>query len=126
MVKATLVNLETGEKIALSPKTDSRCFFLNWFRYKNYDIQFRLDHNNNLGVDPVLDADIRDVVTRKLLKPAKEHHTKKEYSSQTDSTIYTFEFEQLRLLLNFELAFQATATESVIVNDHFSYKLVKG
>jgi len=51
--------LDTGEETVLNPKEKSRCFFFDWFRYKNYDIQFRLDHNNNLNVDPVLDVDIK-------------------------------------------------------------------
>jgi len=73
------------------------------FIYKNYEINLRLDyqqggysHNN----EPILDADIRNNDTGKVLsKKAPWHHTKKSYDSELGMETYLFEFEGLEIKL---------------------------
>ena len=127
LVKATLINLDTGEETVLSPKEKSRCFFFEWFRYKNYDIQFRLDHNNNLSVDPVLDVDIKDTVTGKSIEKGVWHNNKKKYDPIQKIYMYSFNFEDLHFRLNTALTFQLTLTsDAMIVADKCTPTLVRG
>jgi hypothetical protein len=100
---------------------------LEWFRYKNYNIQFRLDHNNNLSVDPVLDTDIKDATTGEPIKKGEWHNTTKNYDPQKNTYNYSFKFEDLHLMLNFALTFQLTLTsEAVCVTDYLKLQLDKG
>ncbi len=127
LVKATLINLETGEETVLSPKEESRCFFFEWLRYKNYDIQFRLDHNNNLSVDPVLDVDIKDGATGKSIEKGVWHNNPKKYDSIQKMYTYSFDFEDLHFRLNTKLTFQLTLTsDAMIVTDKCTPTLVRG
>ena len=77
----------------------SRCLFLDWFHYENYEIQLRLDYNFKPTVSPTLDADIRDSKTKQLIKKEVWHHTEKSHDPVLNIDIYDFRFENLHLRL---------------------------
>lgn len=97
-----MVNADTKEEEVLDTKEGSRCFFKKRFRYKNYEIQLRLDHNRKLDEPPMLDADIDNITTGEHLcsERSQWHHTgtKRDDASKTD--IYTFKFDGLELRLS--------------------------
>ena len=104
IVKVTMANVDTGEETVLikkenSKREDSRCFFVDWFPFKNcevspfkdYEVQLRIDDNNTSNVDPILDVDIRDKDTlENLPKDPKWHHKHKTYDPKLDRYIYDF------------------------------------
>jgi len=100
-----MVDVDTNKETILirkknSKDEDSRCFFIDWFRFKNYEIQLRLDNNNDPTIEPVLDADIRYFDTKEPLRKEKWHHTEKKYDQQLNKAIYDFkELEGLHLRL---------------------------
>ena len=127
MVKANIIDLDTGEKTALNPKPNSRCLFKDMFKYKNYEIQLRLDNNNNPSVDPVLDADIEDLTTGKLIKHGTWHHTEKQYNHELNIYMYSFNFEGLPLKLSVEITYQLQLkSDAMVVTDKLTLTLVRG
>jgi hypothetical protein len=126
VAKVVLVDLDTGEETILKGKERSRCFFVDWFSYKNYEIQLRLDYNENPSVDPVLDADIRDSATKQLVKKGAWHHTYKEHDSQSNMNIYTFTFEDLTLRLYTKTTHQQTITSNATFVGSLKTTLVRG
>jgi hypothetical protein len=96
-----MVDAETGKETVLSKKKDSRCFFVDWFPFKNYEIQLRLDYNGKPNVSPTLDADIRDVATGKLIPKGRPwHNTEKKHDPKLNMDIYDFKgFDSLILRL---------------------------
>lgn len=103
ITKVTMVNLDTQQETVLlkrknSKGKDSTCFFMDWFPYKNYEIQFRLDWNGKTTVVPTLDVDIRDATTKKPIKNGIWHHVEKRHDPQSNMDIYDFKgFDSLAL-----------------------------
>jgi len=88
-----MVNVDAGEETVLfkrkkSKGEDSRCFFREWFPFKNYEVQLRLDYNGKPNVDPTLDVDIRNKGT--LIEKGSWHHTEKKYDPKLNMYIYDF------------------------------------
>jgi hypothetical protein len=91
-----MVDVETGKETVLSKRKnakgkDSRCFFVDWFPFKGYEIQLRLDYDGKPNVSPTLDVDIRDVATGKLIpKVCLWHNIEKKHDPKLNMDIYNF------------------------------------
>jgi len=92
-----MVNNDTKEEEVLYERRGSRCRFKRWFPYKNYEIQLRLDYNGKPNEAPILDADIRDTTTGKLVKRDLWHHTEVKHDAASNTDSYIFKFDSLVL-----------------------------
>lgn len=94
-----MINADNGEEEVLYLRNDkTRCRFKQWFKFKNFEIQLRLDYNNMLTVPPILDADIRDAETKEDLPKGVWHNTPPRYDPELKMTIYEFKgFDSLVL-----------------------------
>jgi len=97
-----VVNVDTKEEETLyKRKGNDRCQFKEWFTYKNYQIQLRLDYNGNLNEAPILDADVKDMTTGKIIKKSPPwHNTEAKYDATSKINIYAFKFDGLELQLS--------------------------
>jgi hypothetical protein len=102
IISVAMVNADTKEEEVLDTKEGSRCFFKKRFRYKNYEIQLRLDHNRKPDEPPMLDADIDDITTGEHLssKRSQWHHTEAKRDDASKTDVYTFKFDGLELRLS--------------------------
>jgi hypothetical protein len=90
-----MVNPDTKEETVLfkrknSRGKDSRCFFKDWFPYKNFEIQFRLDWNDKPTIAPTLDVDIRDASSNQAIEKGNWHHKEKKHDPELNMDIYDF------------------------------------
>ena len=110
-----MVNLDTCEEAILYTREHNRCHFREWFSYKNYEIQLRLDWKDISNGEPKLDADIKDKNTDRLIRKGRWHHTKIEYDAQAKRKTYTFDFEDLKLRLYIIRTMGKTFTSDAIL-----------
>lgn len=100
-ISVKMVNVDTKEEEILYKREGTdRCRFKEWFTYKNYRIQLRLDYNGNLNEAPTLDADIDDVTTGEHLPKGTWHHTEAKHDTVSKTDVYTWKFEGLELRLS--------------------------
>jgi hypothetical protein len=97
VVTVKMVNLDTGQEEELYSRPHSECQFRKWFPYKNYEIQLRLDYNGKPHEAPVLDADIKDTNTGKLIKKGPWHNTEAKHDTTSNTYIYPWKFDGLEL-----------------------------
>ena len=119
LVSIKLYDPETGIEKELFPRKGNRNYFMESFIHKNYEINLRLDYQKtgySHDKEPILDADIRNIETRKML-PKKEpwHHTKKSYDPKVGMETYLFEFEGLELRLIVKRTMAKTFTLDVVL-----------
>jgi hypothetical protein len=101
IISVTMVNVDTKEEVVLVTKRGKdRCYFNEWFSYKNYEIQLRFDYNGKPDDPPMLDADIRNTTTSELVKKGPWHHTEAKHDAVSNTNIYTFKFDGLELRLS--------------------------
>lgn len=100
VISVKMVNLDTKEEEELYKREgNDRCQFKEWFTYKNYKIQLRLDYNGKPNEAPILDADVKDTTTDKLIKKGPWHHTEAKHDTKSNINIYAFKFDCLELRL---------------------------
>jgi hypothetical protein len=101
ITKVEMIDAETGkEEVLYERDNKKRIRFMKMFRYKNYEIQLRLDYNFKPTVPPILDADIRDLSTNEFLpKNSFQHNTPKKHDPILNMDIYDFSFAGLTLRL---------------------------
>jgi hypothetical protein len=90
IISVKMIEINSGDEEILYKRQGSRCHFKKWFSYNNYEIQLRLDWKDIINKEPMLDADIRDKTTGKLLRNGKWHHTKMEYDDPNRDEIIFF------------------------------------
>ena len=101
VISVKMVNVDTKEEeIFYKRESRDRCQFKEWFAYKNYRIQLRLDYNGNLNEAPTLDADIDDTITGEHLPKGTWHHAEAKHNATSNTNIYTFKFAGLELRLS--------------------------
>jgi hypothetical protein len=103
ILSVKMVNLGTKEEEELYKREgNDRCQFKEWFTYKNYKIQLRLDYNGKPNETPMLDADIDNLTTGEHLCPKGEqwHRTEQKHDATSDTNVYDFKFEGLELRLS--------------------------
>jgi hypothetical protein len=113
-----LVNVDTGEEVLLFEREGSRCHFRKEIYFDNYIIHLRIDWDDIYNGNPVLDADIykEEKGKRKKMRNGVWHHTRKDHDSATDSLIYLFEFENLRLPLSAQTSVATgTSLDAILV-----------
>jgi len=122
LIDVTLIDVTTGEEEKLFVRKERRCHFKKPIYYKNYEINLRLDWEDCGYVskkEPILDADIKDINTGKMLsKGAPWHHTRKEYDQKAGMETYNFRFQDLeiQLALKRTMGIKFTA-DAVLVNE---------
>jgi hypothetical protein len=123
-----MINCDTGQTEVLHEKNDKkRIRFMKWFHYKNYEIQLRLDNNFKPTIPPVLDADIKDLNTNKLLpKNLFQHHTDKKYDPNLNMDIYDFKFQSLVMRLYTVTTAHASLSSSFTIVDSLKLTLTSG
>ena len=112
--EVSLIDAKTGEKKLLTEKMDSRCFFREPIETSKHWIQLRIDHNNNLSGDPILDADIYKLpkIKKNKVKNGPWHHTSKEQDAN-GLWIYHFTFEDIDIKLVMKRTVSASITSDV-------------
>lgn len=97
ILEVTLID-EKGNERPLKWKKNSHCLFMEPFGHGDYEIHLRLDLKDMMNGDPVLDADIKDKKTGKMIKKESPwHHTQKKYNPKLNKELYTFKFTDLQL-----------------------------
>jgi len=102
-ISVKMVNVDTKEEEVLHKiKGRDRIQFKEWFAYKNYKIQLRLDYNRKPDEPPMLDADIDNITTGEHLcsKRSQWHHTEAKRDDASKTDVYTFKFDGLELRLS--------------------------
>lgn len=96
-----MINMDDGTETKLDEIRGSKCHFHRTFDYQDYIIQLRLDWDDVVTGDPMLDADIwrKPKSKRTRLRNGPWHHSKKEYDAASMRNIYTFRFNSLKLRL---------------------------
>lgn len=98
IISVKMVKLDTKEEEELYMREgNDRCQFKEWFTYKNYKIQLRFDYNGKPNEAPILDADVKDTTTGKLIKNGPWHHTKVKHDATSNTYIYPWKFAGLEL-----------------------------
>lgn len=92
-----MVNAVTRQEETLHRIRGSRCHFMDWFCYKDYDIQLRFDYDGNPNEPPTLDADIKIAKTGELVKHGPWHHTEAKWDAALNMNMYDFKYEALLL-----------------------------
>ena len=58
IISVTMINMDDGTETQLFERKGSKCHFHKEFAYQNYIINLRLDWNDIVNGEPMLDADI--------------------------------------------------------------------
>jgi len=101
ITSVTMINMDNDIESELFEITGSKCHFNKEFEYKDYLIQLRLDWNDIVNGDPVMDADIwrKPKCRKNRLRNGRWHHSEKKFDSASGRNIYMFEFENFKLRL---------------------------
>jgi len=101
IIAASLINLDTGERIQLEQREGSYCHFSpdgQRKRFAYYELRFRLDWKDlGLNGDPTLDVDLFDVEGNQLDSKTrarvlgKQHHVNREFDNRRGVYLYRFE-----------------------------------
>jgi len=128
IISVSMIDAKVGTESELFEREGSRCHFNEVFQFKDYFIQLRLDWDDLRNGEPTLDADIwKELPTgEKRARNGEWHHTEKENNPEIDETVYTFEFQNLKLYLKTRKTVQKTVTACARIVDSVSVKLIKG
>jgi len=127
VVKATLIDLDTGTETVLVPKDGSYCHFVpdnQRQKWGAHEIRFRLDWaDRNPSDDPTLDADLFDACGIQLTKPQRSkliggsHHTERSWDASAQVRAYRFQVSGLSLTFVVRMERIATQTGTARIKE---------
>ena len=118
VLSMTLVDVSTGKEKLLFEREGSRCHFNEDIHFESYIITLRVDWGDIRNTDPVLDADIYQIVSGKKerkLRNGDWHHTPKKLDPNSNRKIYDFSFGNLRLRLGAKMSFSSSVSLDAIL-----------
>lgn len=136
IVSLKMIDIDTHKeyeaKMKLNNRTGepSRCHFFEDIETHNHIIRLRLDWSDVLNGEPTLDANILDKGTDKWIPIPKNepswHNTRKVLNSETDETLYLFEFEGYKARLTTVKNVNKYLHDTEPIKDELGIKIIRG